>query len=79
MRSLNQMLQVEGHPALVRDPISNAIISTNDAEFSAYKKRRDSEIKRAKDIESQIKDIESLKNDMLEIKNMLNILLVKQG
>ena len=79
MRSLTQFAPVEGHSSLVRDMSSNAIISTNEAEFSAYQKRREIEKKRQQQIADQVKEIECLKNDMTEIKNMLSQLIANKG
>lgn len=76
MRSLNnQFAKVEGHNSLVRDVASHAIISTNDAEFSAYAKRREAEKRNKKMMDDQLKEIESLKSDMLEIKQLLSQLI----
>lgn len=79
MRSLNQFAQVEGHNSLIRDMSSNAIISTNDAEYSTYIKRREAEKKRQKQIADQVEEIECLKTEMLEIKHMLSQLIANKG
>ena len=71
MRSLTQFAKVEGHSTLIRDMSSHAIISTDDNEFNAYKKKREAEKKRNSVIEDQQKEIQSLRNDMLEIKQLL--------
>lgn len=76
MRSLNnQFAQVEGHASLIRDVTSHAIISTNDAEFSAHQKRREVEKRNKKMMNDQLNEIESLKSDMLEIKQLLSQLI----
>lgn len=77
MRSLNTIAKVEGHASLVRDMSSNAIISTNEAEYQAYKSRREMEKKRQQTIEEQTKQIEAMKDEMAEIKQMLSILISK--
>jgi hypothetical protein len=79
MRSLNKFAKVEGHNSLVRDMSSHAIVSTNEAEFSAYQKRREIEKKRAQAIDNQVQEIQNLKNDMLEIKQMLSQLISTKG
>lgn len=79
MRSLKQFAQVEGHSTLIRDMSSNAIISTNESEFSAYQKRREAEKKRHQQINDQIEEIESLKTEMMEIKTMLSQLIANKG
>lgn len=79
MRSLNNFLKVEGHSSLVRDMSSNAIIANDNAEFSAYQKRRMVEKNRQELMEKQVNDIENLKNDMLEIKQLLTTLIASRG
>ena len=79
MRSVNKYAQVEGHASLIRDMSSNAIISTNESEFSAYQKRREAEKKRHQQINDQLYEIESLKNEMLEIKTLLSQLIANKG
>ena len=79
MRSVNKYAQVEGHASLIRDMSSNAIISTNESEFSAYQKRREAEKKRHQQITDQLYEIESLKNEMLEIKTLLSQLIANKG
>lgn len=77
MRSVNTVVKVEGHGSLVRDMSSNAIISTNEAEYQAYRSRREMEKKRQQTIEEQTKQIEAMKDEMAEIKQMLSILISK--
>ena len=79
MRSLTQFAPVEGHNSLVRDMSSNAIISMNDSEFTAYTKRREVEKKRQQQIAAQVQEIECLKTEMLEIKQMLSQLIANKG
>ena len=79
MRSVNSFAKVEGHMSLVRDMQSNAIISTDDNEFNAYKKRRELDKKRAAEIITQQKEIDSIKTDVQEIKNMLVAILNARG
>ena len=79
MRSLNNIVKVEGHASLVRDMSSNAIISTNDSDYEAYRKRRELEKKRQSMIDDHVKEIESIKQDVLEIKQMLSMLISGKG
>lgn len=79
MRSIKRFAQVEGHNSLVRDMSSNAIISTNEAEFLAYQKKREIDKKRQKQIIDQIQEIESLKTEMMEIKTILSQLIANKG
>lgn len=75
MRSVTQFLKVEGHNSLVRDVSSNAIISTNDADYNAFQKKREIDKKNKQLISDQLKTIETLKCEMSEIKSMLSELL----
>lgn len=67
-------IKVDGHPDLVRDSKSKAIINTNTTEYENYIKInrvRESERNRINDMESDLKD---LKNDIEEIKLLLKSL-----
>lgn len=79
MRSVNSFVKVEGHASLIRDMSSNAIISIDDNEFNAYRKRREAEKNRIRTQQQQANDIERLKNDMDQIKSMLSQLLSAKG
>ena len=68
-------LKVEGHENLIRDSHSGAIISTDDAAFNAYMKKRKEDAKKNQLLKQQAEEIQSLKSDMQEIKEMLNVLL----
>jgi hypothetical protein len=66
---------VEGHPNLMRDERTNAILNTNYDEYKTYvelKKIKESETKRIESIES---NITNLKDDLDEIKYLLRNLL----
>lgn len=54
---------------------SHAILSTDDADFEAYKSRRDAQRKQKQMLDQQNKEIQSLKSDMEDIKAMLVLLL----
>lgn len=75
MRSINNFAKVEGHTSLIRDMSSHAILSTDDADFEAYKSRRDAQRKQKQMLDQQNKEIQSLKSDMEDIKAMLVLLL----
>lgn len=74
---MNTLAKVEGHTSLVRDMSSHAIISNSDAEYNAYKSRREIEKRRQRIIEDQAKELETIKNEMSEIKQMLSMLINK--
>lgn len=79
MRSVTNLAKVEGHASLVRDMSSNAIISTNEADYQAYKNRRELEKKRQQTIDNQLKEIECIKSEMNEIKQLLSMLISDKG
>lgn len=67
----NNFSLVEGHPNLVRDEKTNAILNTNIDEYKNYiemKKIKESEIRRIESIET---NITNLKDDLNEIKSLL--------
>lgn len=68
--------KVEGHPHLIRDLKSNAIINTDDIALNKYtliKKRKELEKNKIDSIESELKDLRSsideIKELLREIKN----------
>lgn len=68
-------IKVEGHPDLVRDSSSKAIVNKNIDDYKAYmmaNKRRASEKDRINNIES---DLSSLKGEINEIKDLLKQLV----
>ena len=71
-------IQVEGHPDLVRDKHSHAIINRN---YSAYKqaKKRAEEAQMARDeIRTATREINNIKSEMHEIKSLLEKLVSKE-
>lgn len=70
-------IKVEGHPDLVRDTKSGAIINNNTTEYNqymeSYKKRR---IQRAK-VDNMEEELSSLKEEIGEIKDLLRQLISK--
>lgn len=68
-------LKVEGHPDLIRNIETNAIINTNQTEYQEYilrKKLKTEEKKKVNTIENEVEDI---KKDLEEIKLLLRSLL----
>lgn len=63
--------RVQGYDHLLRDESTKSIINTNVSEYENYLKMKaikDSEVKKIKDIETDLND---LKNDINEIKVLL--------
>ena len=68
-------LKVDGHPDLIRNTETNAIINTNQTEYQEYillKKLKKEEKKKVNTIENEVEDI---KKDLEEIKLLLRSLL----
>lgn len=70
-------LKVEGHPDLVRDTKSGAIVNNNNDEYrkymDSYRKRR---IQREK-VNTMEEELSNLKNEIHEIKDLLRQLISK--
>ena len=66
-----ELIPVEGHNALVRDPQSNAILNTDMSGYEAYKKARQNA--RKKD-----RDMQILRNEIDELKSLVNTLVQKE-
>jgi hypothetical protein len=61
---------VEGHPHLIRDLKSNAIINTDDIALTNYtliKKRKELEKNKIDSIESELKDLRSSIDEIKEL------------
>lgn len=68
-------IKVEGHPDLIRDSSSKAIVNKNIDEYNTYisiSKKREMEKNKINNIES---DLSSLKDEIGEIKNLLKNLI----
>ena len=70
--------QVEGHPNLVRDGKSHAIINRNVDAYDQAKKRAASAQRQRDEIRNTTRDINTLKSEMYEIKNLLTKLVSNQ-
>ena len=70
-----EFVKVKDHDNLVRDPLSQGIINTNDAEYEEYIARRDA-AKKSKESEITMKeDLDNLKGEINEIKSLLKELV----
>mgnify|MGYP000064037254 CR=1 FL=1 len=70
-------IKVEGHPDLVRDSSSKAIVNKNQTEYENYMKInrvREAEKNKIKNIES---DLSSLRSEINEIKSLLITMINK--
>ena len=66
-----ELIPVEGHNTLGRDPASNAILNTDTTQYEAYIKARNEARKK----EKEIKD---LKDEVEELKRLVNDLVRKE-
>ena len=71
--------QVEGHPNLVRDSNSHAIINRNVDAYEQAKKRAAAAQRQRDEIRDTTREINHLKSEMHEIKNLLTQLLVNNS
>jgi len=68
---MSNSVKVQGHPHLVRDLKSQAIINTDSNAYARYMARKAKQSKKDDEIRSVIRDVNELKNEMKEIKNLL--------
>ena len=66
-----ELIPVEGHTTLGRDPASNAILNTDTSQYDAYIKAREN----AKNKERSLQD---LKDEVAELKALLMDVVKKQ-
>tara|TARA_B100000287_G_scaffold368551_1_gene364853 strand:- start:269 stop:490 length:222 start_codon:yes stop_codon:yes gene_type:complete len=71
MDDIIELIPVEGHTTLGRDPSSNAILNTDNVQYEAYKKAR-AEARR-KD-----RDLNDLRSEVEELKNLVKTLVSKE-
>lgn len=71
----NDMLKVESEARLLRDPVSRAIINTDDEGYTNYINNR----ARRKELQNTLtrhdEDIQNIKQELGDIKQMLSILV----
>ena len=67
-------MKVKGHPNLVRDENSNAILNTNSSEYDNYLSLRAKRKHGSERIDNMENDLKSLKDDINEIKTLLRAL-----
>ena len=66
-----ELIPVEGHTSLGRDPASNAILNTDTTQYDAYIKAREN----AKEKERSLQD---LKDEVEELKRLVRDLVQKE-
>ena len=70
-------VKVEGYTDLIRDLNSNAIVNTNESEFSAYMRRYKAREKNNDLLRNTVKEINTLKSELYEIKSLLKEVIKK--
>ena len=68
-------IEVEGHPDLVRENVSHAIINRNVTAYEQARKRAADAQKQRDEIRDTTREINHLKSEMHEIKNLLKELV----
>ncbi len=65
------LIPVEGHDGYCRDPLTKAIINTNNLDYETYVSAREKNNSLTKSIENNSESIKELKSEINEIKNLL--------
>ena len=63
-----ELIPVEGHTALGRDPLSNAILNTDTTQYEAYIKARDAAQKKErslKELQDEVAELKTLVKDLV--------------
>ena len=63
-----ELLPVEGHQTLGRDPASNAILNTDTTQYDAYIKARDAAQKKErslKELQEEVAELKTLVKDLV--------------
>ena len=71
MEEIIELMPVEGHQTLGRDPASNAILNTDTSQYNAYIKARD-------DARKKDRSLQDLKDEVAELKALLMNVVKKQ-
>ena len=66
-----ELIPVEGHQTLGRDPVSNAILNTDTTQYEAYIKARNAARKK-------VEEMTNLKEEVAELKRLVNYLVQKE-
>jgi len=71
MEDIIDLIPVEGHQTLGRDPVSNAILNTDTTQYDAYIKARNETRKKER-------SLQDLKDEVEELKRLVNHLVQKE-
>ncbi len=70
-----EFVKVKDHDNLVRDPLSNGIINTNNSDYDEYISRRDAAKEQQLKSSNMEEDLANLKGEINEIKSLLKELV----
>ena len=70
-----EFIKVKDHKDLIRDPVSNGIVNTNQTEYDEYIARRDAAEKSKNSEVTMKEDLDNLKGEINEIKSLLKELV----
>lgn len=76
---MSKVFKVEGHPDLVRDEYTSAIVNTNKSEYEKYMQRKKAMMKNRDEIRDACREINNLKQELFEIKDLIKKLAGKDG
>jgi len=76
---MSKVFKVEGHPDLVRDEYTSAIVNTNVSEYQKYMQRKKAMMKNRDEIRDACREINNLKQELFEIKDLIKKLVGKDG
>ena len=64
-------VKVDGHPNLVRDTRSQAIINTDSDAYARYMARKQKQAQQDDEVRQVIRDVNELKTELREIKDLI--------
>ena len=76
---MSKVFKVEGHPDLVRDEYTSAIVNTNKSEYEKYMQRKKAMMKNRDENRDDCREINNLKQELFEIKDLIKKLVGKDG
>ena len=74
---MSKIAKVEGYDNLIRDLNTNAIVNTNETEFTAYIRKYKAREKNNDMLRDTVKEINTLKSELFEIKKLLKEVIKK--
>ena len=76
---MSKVFKVEGHPDLVRDEYTSAIVNTNKSEYEKYMQRKKAMMKNRDEIRDACREINNLIQELFEIKDLIKKLVGEDG